>query len=117
MSIKGALKKRFKATLESWGYEMRNLNRMRAENAVVYNTKEYADRFYANTKLMNGFREYVPQHLENLRVVLAEEGIVIRKNTAILDAGCGPGDCLKMLREERSTVVLISPEPIFRLLP
>jgi 2-polyprenyl-3-methyl-5-hydroxy-6-metoxy-1,4-benzoquinol methylase len=100
MSLKSFLKKKFKAMLERSGYEIRNLNRLRAENAIVYNTATYADRFYADPKLLRGFREYVPQHLENLRVALREEGIVVRSDMAILDAGCGTGDCLKMLRDE-----------------
>ncbi len=83
------------------GYEIRNLNRLRAANAVIYNTAEYADRFYSDSALVEIYkRENVPQHLQNLRTVLAEEKISLSNDMAILDAGCGTGDCLHMLWQE-----------------
>jgi 2-polyprenyl-3-methyl-5-hydroxy-6-metoxy-1,4-benzoquinol methylase len=100
MALLGFLKRTLKDTLEKYGYEIRNLNRLRAANAVAYNTAEYADRFYSNRKELAIFREYVPQHLENLRKALINEKIVIHADMAILDAGCGTGDCLKMLWDE-----------------
>jgi 2-polyprenyl-3-methyl-5-hydroxy-6-metoxy-1,4-benzoquinol methylase len=101
MVLLKSLKNGFKRSLEKMGYEIRNLNRLRAENAVIYNTAEYADRFYSDRKLVEIYkRENVPQHLQNLRTLLAEEKVSLHEDIAILDAGCGTGDCLKMLLEE-----------------
>ena len=101
MGFRRFLKKRIKGTLEKLGYEVRALNRLRADNAVMYNSIEYADRFYGDRALVVKYvGENVPQHLLNLRVLLAEEGISLHKDMAILDAGCGTGDCLKMLWDD-----------------
>jgi 2-polyprenyl-3-methyl-5-hydroxy-6-metoxy-1,4-benzoquinol methylase len=101
MALRNYLKKKFKRTLEKLGYEVRNLNRLKAANAIVYNTPGYADRFYSDRGLVEIYRkENVPQHLQNLRTVLAEEKIPLHKGMEILDAGCGTGDCLKMLWQE-----------------
>jgi 2-polyprenyl-3-methyl-5-hydroxy-6-metoxy-1,4-benzoquinol methylase len=101
MALLKSLKKGFKKSLEKMGYEIRNLNRLHAANAVIYNTAEYADRFYSNRSLVEIYkRENVPQHLQNLRTALTEERISLRKDMAILDAGCGTGDCLHMLWQE-----------------
>jgi 2-polyprenyl-3-methyl-5-hydroxy-6-metoxy-1,4-benzoquinol methylase len=101
MALFNSLKKGFKRSLEKMGYEIRNLNRLRAANAVIYNTAEYADRFYSDRALVEIYkRENVPQHLQNLRTVLAEEKISLHRDMAILDAGCGTGDCLRMLWQE-----------------
>jgi len=101
MGLSKFLKRSIKRTLEKMGYELRALNRLKAANAVVYNTDVYADRFYSDRKLVDKYkRENVPQHLQNLRSVLAEEKISLQKDMMILDAGCGTGDCLKMLWDE-----------------
>lgn len=101
MALLNSLKKGLKRSLEKMGYEIRNLNRLRAENAVIYNTEEYADRFYSDRALVEIYkRENVPQHLRNLRTVLSEEKVSLYEGMAILDAGCGTGDCLRMLWQE-----------------
>ena len=101
MRVRRFLKTRLKNILSGLGYEIRALNRLRAPDAIVYNTAEYADRFYSHRQLVDKYRkESVTQHLQNLRVLLEEEGIRLHKDMAILDASCGTGDCLKMLREE-----------------
>ncbi|MBN8852325.1 MAG: hypothetical protein BGO55_01085 [Sphingobacteriales bacterium 50-39] len=101
MHFRRFLKTRLKSTLNGLGYEIRALNRLRAPDAVVYNTAEYADRFYSNQSLVDKYRrESVTQHLQNLRILLDEEDIRLHKDMTILDASCGTGDCLKMLRDE-----------------
>jgi 2-polyprenyl-3-methyl-5-hydroxy-6-metoxy-1,4-benzoquinol methylase len=101
MALLTSLKKGLKKSLEKMGYEIRNLNRLRAANAVIYNTAEYADRFYSDRALVEIYkRENVPQHLQNLRIVLTEEKISLHEGMSILDAGCGTGDCLRMLGQE-----------------
>jgi len=101
MGVRRFLKTKLKNVLSGFGYEIRALNRLRAPDAVVYNTAEYADRFYSDRQLVDKYRrESVTQHLQNLRMLLKEEGIRLHKDMAILDASCGTGDCLKMLREE-----------------
>ena len=101
MSFRRFLKKRLRGTLAKFGYELRALNRMGADNAVVYNTMEYADRFYGDRpSVVKYTAENIPQHLQNLRTLLAEEKIILQKDTILLDAGCGTGDCLKMLWDE-----------------
>jgi 2-polyprenyl-3-methyl-5-hydroxy-6-metoxy-1,4-benzoquinol methylase len=101
MHVRRYLKTKLRKALNGLGYEIRALNRLGAPDAVVYNTAEYADRFYADPILVEKYRrESVAQHLQNLRILLAEEGIHIQKEMAVLDASCGTGDCLKMLREE-----------------
>ena len=101
MHIRRFLKTRLKNVLNGLGYEIRALNRLRAPDAIVYNTAEYADRFYSNRSLVNKYRkESVSQHLQNLRILLDEENIRLYKDMTILDASCGTGDCLKMLWDE-----------------
>lgn len=103
MHFRRFLKTRLKNALNGLGYEIRALNRLRAPDAVVYNTAEYADRFYGDPSLVDKYRrESVTQHLQNLRILLDEEDIRLHKDMTILDASCGTGDCLKMLRDEYS---------------
>jgi 2-polyprenyl-3-methyl-5-hydroxy-6-metoxy-1,4-benzoquinol methylase len=94
-------KKLLKKVLRKIGYEVRPLNILRANNAVDYNTEASLDRFYSNRRLTEKYRrEGVRQHLKNLRTVLREERFEVRSDMVILDAGCGTGDCLRMLQEE-----------------
>lgn len=94
-------KRMIKSIFVKMGYELRPLNILHAGNAVIYNRAEFADRFYADPKSVAIYMDQqVPIHLENLRRLLAERAIVTGPGTRILDAGCGTGQCLKMLYDE-----------------
>lgn len=81
------------------GYEIRPLNLNGANSSIAYNSKDYVDRFYNDSKFLEDYiKNNVPDHINNLLSLLQKKELNL-ENKKIIDVGCGTGHCLKELKK------------------
>jgi 2-polyprenyl-3-methyl-5-hydroxy-6-metoxy-1,4-benzoquinol methylase len=77
-------------SLSLLGYKISRMNTLSIQDAVAYNSKNGADKFYQSTNRVYNY--YSKQRLKAYEEIFSYlDALRISKKQKILDAGCGPG--------------------------